>query len=103
MNYLGFVKRLFPFFLTFSMGVLVSSIFAWAFSSPAPRSVGFEEYRFESRSYDSEWHHKRKCRKKKKKRKKMHKRMDVAGPAFDYPPIPPETLILPDEIKNAKK
>lgn len=104
MYYIELIKRIVPFFLTFTVGLIVTGLILSIFAFVSPSNTEVRELRFEKQTIEREDYNYRKrvnCW-KWKKMKRMKKKKDrelnleyPPPPAPPKPPAPPEAPAAP--------
>ena len=96
MNFLSFIKRIAPFFMTFAVGLFIASFFVTVAAPNFEFRRGFSRHREMDRQMRMENDRLREENNRLKNRlAEMEKRDWVLEPSFDVPPPPPVAPVMP--------
>ena len=101
MYYIELIKRIVPFFLTFAVGLIITSFIFSIFAFVSPSNVEVKEVKFKEATTverSTYKHYRRHCKKKKRKKRKKERmrRLNLDVPPPPAPPAPPAPPVAPE-------
>lgn len=102
MYYIELIKRIVPFFLTFAVGLIITSFIFSIFTFVSPTNVEVKEVRFDNQTveYNTYKKRKKKCRKWKRIKRERKERLERLNLDVPPPPLAPEAPAPPVAPEN---
>lgn len=101
MHYIELLKRIVPFFLTFAIGLVITSFIFAVFAFVSPSNVEVKEVEFKQATVErNTYKYRKNCRKwkriKRERKERMQKLNLEVPPPPPAPPAPPAPPVAPE-------